>query len=1197
MEKNVTPAPRPSEDFGFAQSPIEGHFHDHDEDAELGGFGGVFTDGEYGYGDEYEAFDEDEEDEEEKETDGHDEKAEEQKLDERLNSAVQHILQDSNAKYALENTEGCQRFVDDYQDVLGETAGSKGNILHRLIYNLTSMRSGQHKPLETAVAMIVQRYPKLLEMYESPDHKDTPLYAAILKSQPGMVLALMRGFKSSNSSPDLLRDVLGIRMKGESTCLHIAFEKSLDERAIQAMLEFADDAVLAAQNSNGLTPLHLAVNFEDCSDARRETIFQMLRMANRALSIRSRSKLSVYQYHIKTRTIKHAEARDELTRLRPEPKGLLPRNTSSEVSQENHQVQNSGAVSSPQRASFATDVREHSRGRNSRSQGRKGPPVMLEAETETYRPLIPESGMDAPPGRTSEHGFASGKNTNEMNEGRIRFDPRQRDGIRHGGFWHGIEYSQGAHQRNHFRARTVHSSSSNAPIDVRKFREMDAHDTADESALEQKDNFLKEKGVRQQIQSIHGPAQVFPGPGAGGGGMTAIESEKACQKLQRRLKQRRTASEKVKRGIKLECMRKLSPKATSNILYGNNPRDYQISLDFSTPVNGRFRAFESSFDSFEFDDILQYVYLPTVRWTKNESGRDTKDYGDEERGRGRNDVVRIFQWLREKKKVSRVVKVIVEDHEKPAHSDSAIVEALSDLHVEVLHWLKTDLDPATILRVGDDIREVRLRWSGNNTALRAWGDPYGLRRLKQLEKVYLDLVQEENLEDYKTTNANVATFQKRMNQAADLEVDENKLDTDTQRPLKPSPGKRIISIELLRPTFSGRSPDRNNTSFPGTSIPNTENHRWLDTMQAFGKKMVKVWETAKALAEKRRKEASQTSNRSTPGQYINQRPAETIDPVVVALIDDGADILQLISNVGDVQWTGKSLSYGQIGYNDSPTDQRNHSFAESTNGHGTVMAHMIYQVCPMVKLYVIRMEHKRSENGMEAAVDPESAAAAVMAAVKQNVNIISMSWTVSKNSSPNLQRAIEEAQAAKILMFASSSDGGHFSDDAWPVGINRDWFFRIGAATAEGTPFKWAGSTKDLDYILPGVDVAKENPKTKPAKGAKYGETLAEMSLETGSSVATALAAGTAAMLLTCVKMAVWKGKAKASVIVQLQKRERMGAMLDRVGKTPNKFLTVWDTFDTKTWERFADSPDADKMDMVIERILSLIPQAAFDDK
>ncbi|KAK7990197.1 NAD(P)-binding protein [Apiospora arundinis] len=560
------------------------------------------------------------------------------------------------------------------------------------------------------------------------------------------------------------------------------------------------------------------------------------------------------------------------------------------------------------------------------------------------------------------------------------------------------------------------------------------------------------------------------------------------------------------------------------VLYGSNPEDYQISLDFDNSMETDFREFESSMHYILYDEVLQYVHLPTVTWTNKKARKR----------RGREDAAKIFTWLRETKKVRRVVKVTVEDYKEPAHSDSAIVEALAGLRVEALHWLKMDLDPFTILRVGQDVREVRLRWSGSNTALRAWGDPCGLRQLEHLERVFLDLIQEENLEDYETTEANVAPFRRRLNQTAHLEVDENNLGI----PMQGAP---------------------RDTGTPPTT--------------------------------------------GTPRQDTQGRPFEYIEPVIVALIDDGVSMLELKSTFGDIQMTGKSLSYGQVGY------ERNFNFGESTNGHGTVMAHMIYQVCPMVKLYVIRMEHRRSENGMEATIDPDSAADAVKAAVEKKVNIISMSWTVSKNCSDRLRKHITRAHDANILMFASSCDGGHFRDDTWPVAIHRDWFFRIGAATAEGMPFRWAGSADDLDYILPGVDVAKENPKTRPKKESQYGETLASMRPETGSSVATALAAGTAAMLLTCVKMAVVTEKARESVPAELQKREHMATMLNRLHKTENnKFLAVWDTFDTSSWvmttvrksedgktrtetvTEFDDSTDEQKLDFVAEKIRSLIP-------
>lgn len=106
-------------------------------------------------------------------------------------------------------------------------------------------------------------------------------------------------------------------------------------------------------------------------------------------------------------------------------------------------------------------------------------------------------------------------------------------------------------------------------------------------------------------------------------------------------------------------------------------------------------------------------------------------------------MINFFQWLRSDKEVERIMKVIVDDSREPAHSDEAIIESLHKFDVEQLHWLKTDLDPETIsLTCGKTVRELYLRWSGNNTVLRGWGEPQGLPTLKKLETVFIDLVPE-----------------------------------------------------------------------------------------------------------------------------------------------------------------------------------------------------------------------------------------------------------------------------------------------------------------------------------------------------------------------------------------------------------------------------------------------------------------------
>lgn len=167
--------------------------------------------------------------------------------------------------------------------------------------------------------------------------------------------------------------------------------------------------------------------------------------------------------------------------------------------------------------------------------------------------------------------------------------------------------------------------------------------------------------------------------------------------------------------------------------------DRQICFDFPGRPTVRLEAFQMSFQRVRFDEVLQYVAFPSVKFERRTSDEEVSSKD----GVGRKEMIDIFEWLRKAKKVKRIIKVIVNDFEKPSHSDRAIVQSLKGFRVEELQWLKTDLDPETILNVSSDIRKLRLRWSGSNTALRAWSDPHGLRKLQYLDTIQLDLDYDE----------------------------------------------------------------------------------------------------------------------------------------------------------------------------------------------------------------------------------------------------------------------------------------------------------------------------------------------------------------------------------------------------------------------------------------------------------------------
>jgi len=70
--------------------------------------------------------------------------------------------------------------------------------------------------------------------------------------------------------------------------------------------------------------------------------------------------------------------------------------------------------------------------------------------------------------------------------------------------------------------------------------------------------------------------------------------------------------------------------------------------------------------------------------------------------------------------------------------------------------------------------------------------------------------------------------------------------------------------------------------------------------------------------------------------------------------------------------------------------------------------------------------------------------------------------------------------------------------------------FKIGAAKADGTTWGWSGNSDMIDFILPGHNVSLKNDDKI------YEEDDIPL---TGSSVATALASGLAALIIHCVRL------------------------------------------------------------------------------
>ncbi|PYI33496.1 hypothetical protein BP00DRAFT_117362 [Aspergillus indologenus CBS 114.80] len=294
------------------------------------------------------------------------------------------------------------------------------------------------------------------------------------------------------------------------------------------------------------------------------------------------------------------------------------------------------------------------------------------------------------------------------------------------------------------------------------------------------------------------------------------------------------------------------------------------------------------------------------------------------------------------------------------------------------------------------------------------------------------------------------------------------------------------------------------------------------------------------------------------------------EDVRVALIDDGVDIEEKTLR-------GKIIG----GRSFCPRDYAQNlqrSFYVSGSGHGTVMASLICRVCPTAKLFVVKLAEHVSENSTRQ-ITAKSAAKAVRAAIDRQVHIISMSWTIERNEQNaadirDLEAAIGAAANAGILMFCAANDQGAALDVSFPAACaNTKNIFKIGAAEASGAVWKWVGDAAAVDFIFPGHKVVKERPNDAPIDKC---QTL------TGSSVATAIASGLAALILYCMELSYVQTQAvnqpgKMDHFEGLQRHERMREAFTAIGTTQssgNKYIEVWNVFEKAVEKSQGKPPD-----------------------
>lgn len=270
-------------------------------------------------------------------------------------------------------------------------------------------------------------------------------------------------------------------------------------------------------------------------------------------------------------------------------------------------------------------------------------------------------------------------------------------------------------------------------------------------------------------------------------------------------------------------------------------------------------------------------------------------------------------------------------------------------------------------------------------------------------------------------------------------------------------------------------------------------------------------------------------NNNDNREHLKKAVQETGGPITVALIDDGIDMAKIqFDNSIDMTKIQFDESIVMTGKSFAPRPSERSSdkityfpWYISSGGHSTVMATQIHHMAPKANLCFLKLHDSVDTQSNKRRITIKSAAQAIREATRRKVHIISMSWTITPPSSESeserqdqkdLESAINEAWTAGILMFCSASDEGANYTATFPSKARPGHIFKIGGADANGGLYHRVGDIAWVDYILPAQAVTSEYL-------ADTGLSTAGKTHSSGSSVATALAAGLAALILYCARM------------------------------------------------------------------------------
>ena len=608
----------------------------------------------------------------------------------------------SNGNLIIDTDEDLDRFATDDKGemfYIGCSVDEKANMLHLMASSTENTY---------LVRYLVEMMPSL--MLEKDGYSFWPLHVAINENNPSFISAVL----DITFSPEDMKTVLAERVGNERmNCIHIAIKGGLNTKQVITLIGKSNEEILAQKDGAGLTPLHYAVDYKNCKKGQYEVFRALLERGDAALDMEGGGgvSLSPFRYHEETKRVEKSGIRElerekhqALGRSRKEAYSTYRQQKFTKRGDDNTHVRlddldtrwgKHRVMKEVERSTPGEETKSETEERN-RLIDKTTPAIVVHKEAERSNQRRPSSAVQIETvasqkvSQTAERPTAANKAT---------------------------KITAGAAATRRKGGSHTKSSASRKP---RPAKELPDEVTANKIAKELKLHYLRsifktstESGMRETVKG------------------------------QRKEPRNHDSAVRYLYGDNKQSMKAfINPFYYCSFKLISHSIDHHICFDYlNGPAKINTDKFETTYNGFEFDEVLQYVAFrrtefmePDLPPRPNERTRKVPT------GKGRKDMEAPFRWLTNKG-VRNIIKVIVDDLEMPSHKDESIVKALKDFNIEILDWRKIDLCPEAICSSCPNLREVHLWWSGNNGILRAWSEPEGLIRLRKLEAIYVHQVQ------------------------------------------------------------------------------------------------------------------------------------------------------------------------------------------------------------------------------------------------------------------------------------------------------------------------------------------------------------------------------------------------------------------------------------------------------------------------